>query len=301
MRHVEIRDVSPRDGLQDIETMIPVELKAELVRRLWLAGMKAIEVTSFVSPKRVPQLADGSELCALVAEELPKDVVLSAFVANARGAERALEAGVAELSTTVPATDGISRANFGMDSDEMFTTVAGLTRYGSAADLSVTVAVAFGCPYDGRVSVASVRELAGRLADAGYARIYMGDTIGVADPASVRTLFEELAALDGVELGAHFHDARGAAVANVVAALDAGASLVDSALGGLGGCPFAPGAAGNVASEDLCWALEAMGYDIAPDARALVDAAHWLRETVGVELASRMPSASRFAWEPNVV
>ena len=299
MNKIEIRDVSPRDGLQDLPATVSTEHKHELVRRLWGAGVRAIEVTSFVSPKRVPQLSDAAELCALVAKHAPDGVVLSAFVPNARGAERALAAGIDELSTTVPITDGMSRANFGMDSAQMFNAVAALTDFGSDADLSVTISVAFGCPYDGVVTASQVRGMVERLAEAGYSTILLGDTIGVADPRSVEAVFEELVpAFEDVKFGAHFHDARGAGVANVIAAVEAGATLVDAALGGLGGCPFAPGAAGNVATEDVCWALGAMGFEVDPEPAKLATVAGWMREELGVDLASRMPLAARFEWEP---
>jgi hydroxymethylglutaryl-CoA lyase len=167
--------------------------------------------------------------------------------------------------------------------------------------MSATIAVAFGCPYDGRIEAAAVTELALALAEAGYDTILLGDTIGVADPARVEALVGCLvAALPHATIGAHFHDARGAGVANVVAAVRAGARMVDTALGGLGGCPFAPGAAGNVATEDVVWTLRAMGVALDARPQALTDAAHWMRERLAVELRSRTPQATRFDWERDV-
>jgi hydroxymethylglutaryl-CoA lyase len=299
MTPLELRDVCPRDGLQDHGPHVPVELKADLVRHIYAAGLRSIEMTSFVSPKAVPQLADAAQLCeALPASEVP-GAVRSAFVATRGGLERALAAGVDEISTTIPATDGMTQANFRRGRDQMLAEVVQLlSEVPTGVETSVTIAVAFGCPFDGEVSPDLVRGLASSLAEAGYKRILLGDTIGVGNPHQAGRLFAQLRSdLDGVTLGAHFHDARGAAVANVVAAVDSGASLVDAALGGMGGCPFAPGAAGNVATEDVVWVLGDMGFDTGVDRRGVVEAARWLSEALDVPLRSRTPEARRFDWE----
>jgi hydroxymethylglutaryl-CoA lyase len=193
----------------------------------------------------------------------------------------------------------MTQANFRRGRDQMLAEVVQLlSEVPTGVETSVTIAVAFGCPFDGEVAPDLVRGLATALAEAGYKRILLGDTIGVGNPHQVGRLFAQLRSdLDGVTLGAHFHDARGAAVANVVAAVDSGASLVDAALGGMGGCPFAPGAAGNVATEDVVWVLGDMGFDTGVDRRGVVEAARWLSEALDVPLRSRTPEARRFDWE----
>jgi hydroxymethylglutaryl-CoA lyase len=295
---LELRDVCPRDGLQDYSAPVPTEQKLEIVRRLHRLGIRSIEVTSFVSPKLVPQLGDAAELMAAVRADEFDDAVFSAFVATQGGCERAVAAGVDEISTTVPATDGMTQANFRRDSEAMLQEVAAIRRDHPTQPMSVTIAVAFGCPFDGRVPAERVTALAEGLAVAGYDRILLGDTIGVGNPRQVSQIFRTLAErLPTVAFGGHFHDARGAGIANVVAAVDAGAAMIDSALAGMGGCPFAPGAAGNVATEDVVWLLHDMGYDVGVDPEAAADSARWLREMLAVPARSRTPDARRFEWE----
>jgi hydroxymethylglutaryl-CoA lyase len=296
---LEIRDVCPRDGLQDHGPAVPTATKAELVRKIHAAGVRSIEMTSFVSPKVVPQLADAAQLISLLPpSELP-GTVRSVFVATAGGLERALAAGVDEISTTIPATDGMTQANFRRDRDQMLSEVTAMpAAMPDGVGLSITIAVAFGCPYDGEVPADGVMTLAGALAEAGYRRIFLGDTIGVGTPHQVAFLFRQLSdALPEVRLGAHFHDARGAGVANVIGAVDCGATLIDTSLGGLGGCPFAPGAAGNVATEDVVWVLEDMGFSTGVNTTGIVDSARWLAQALDVPLRSRTPTARRFDWE----
>jgi hydroxymethylglutaryl-CoA lyase len=303
MTKLELRDVCPRDGLQDYGPEVPTELKAELVRRIHAADVRSIEITSFVSPKAVPQLADAAELLRLLPPERLPGTVRSVFAASRSGVERALAAGVDEISTTVPATDGMTQANFRRDRDAMLDEVVAMRpEIAAGAQSSVTIAVAFGCPFDGPVSADTVLALASRLAEAGYERILLGDTVGVGNPHQVSRLVSRLRSeLGSVTLGAHFHDARGVALANVIAAVDAGASMVDAALGGLGGCPFAPGAAGNVATEDVVWALHDLGFDTGVDRAAIIEAANWLADALAVPLCSRTPRARRFEWEDDPV
>lgn len=297
MTLLQIRDVAPRDGLQDQAEIIPTERKVQLVRRLYDAGLRSVEVTSFVSRKRVPQLADAEELCARLRDEHLDGLISSAFVATAGGLTRAIDAGVDEISTTVPATDSMTQANFARDRAQMTDEVVGM-RAEAGADASVTIAVAFACPYEGPVAPERVISLFERLAEGGYTTILLGDTIGYANPRSVGSLVEQIATrFPEVTVGAHFHDARGSAVANVVAAVNAGATLVDAALGGLGGCPFAPGAAGNVATEDITWVLGQAGFELALDPYAVADAARWLPDGLGVPMRGRAGEATKFEWE----
>jgi hydroxymethylglutaryl-CoA lyase len=297
MTTVSIRDVAPRDGLQDQSEFIPTERKLELVRRIYETGVRWIEMTSFVSPKRVPQLADAAELCgAARAEEFP-GLERSVFVATRGGVERALSAGVDEISTTVPATDAMTQANFARDRDTMLAEVLAM-RADVDQPMSVTVAVAFACPFEGVVAAEDVLRLVDRLAAGGYRTILFGDTIGYGGPRGVGELFSGATErFPEITFGAHFHDARGAAVANVLTAVEAGGTLVDAALGGLGGCPFAPGAAGNVATEDVVWMLKQAGHDVGIDPRAVADAGRWLPEGLGVETRARASEATWFEWE----
>jgi len=297
---VRFRDVTPRDGLQDQKREWTLEEKVELIQRLWEAGCSWIEATSFVNPRVVPQLADAAELCAIVVPQRPPGTMLSAFAATPRGAASAIEAGVDEISTAVPATDGMSQANFRRSTDQMLDELAAIRALAPELPMSATIAVAFGCPFDGPVTPDRVVHLATQLVSAGYDTIMLGDTVGVGSPrlvaATVLALRAELP--QQIELGLHMHDPRGSAVANVVAGVQAGASIVDGAVGGLGGCPFAPGAAGNVASEDVAWVLgEADDDYLGPAAGALVPVARWIRDDLGVPVRSNMVSVEPFAWE----
>jgi hydroxymethylglutaryl-CoA lyase len=295
---IEIRDVSPRDGLQDHAQFVPTRIKAELVRRLVGAGVRSIEITSFVSPKVIPQLADAAELCEQLRAEDLSGVRLSAFVGTASWLDRALAWDLDEVSIAVPATDAMSEANFRRDTATMLTEAAAMRRQAPDLAMSATIAVAFGCPYDGAVSVERVLELADSLADAGFERILLGDTIGVANPAQVTRVVASLTErFPEIAIGGHFHDSRGAAVANVVAAVGAGASVIDAALAGIGGCPFAPGAAGNVSLEDVVWVLEGMGTRTGIDRAAVTNAARWLAGTLEVSLSSKTPRHRLFEWE----
>jgi len=298
---IEIRDVSPRDGLQDLAGFVSTDVKAALVRRLAQVGVGSVEITSFVSPKVVPQLADAADVARQVVAdraELGTTTRLSAFVGTSPWVERALASDLDELSMAVPATDGMSQANFRRDTDTMVREAAAMRAHASGTDMSATVAVAFGCPFDGAVPLGRVLALATQLHECGYDRIFLGDTIGVADPGQVRTTVAALVQeLPAASIGVHFHDSRGAGVANVVTAVEAGATLVDASLAGIGGCPFAPGAAGNVALEDVVWVLEALGVHTGIDREAVTDAARWFAETLSLPLSSKTPRHRLFAWE----
>jgi hydroxymethylglutaryl-CoA lyase len=295
---LEIRDVSPRDGLQDHQGFVPTETKAELVRKLVGAGVRSVEITSFVSPKVVPQLADAPELCEQLRSDNLDGVRLSAFVGTASWLDRALAWDLDEISIAVPATDAMSEANFRRDTATMLVQAADMRRQAPSTSMSATIAVAFGCPYDGAVALQRVLDLADALAGAGYERILLGDTIGVANPRQVTQVVTALTErFPEISIGGHFHDSRGAAVANVVAAVSAGAQVIDAALAGIGGCPFAPGAAGNVALEDVVWVLEGMGVRTGIDRAAVTEAADWLAQTLGVPLSSKTPRHRLFEWE----
>ena len=289
-----LRDVSMRDGLQD-EAPVPTETKLALFEALVAAGVTELELTSFVRPDRVPAMADADELCAATAGA---DVVRWGLVLNRRGAERAMTAGLTHLQYVVSVSDTHSRHNAGVGTDGAIAAFEELAAplIGQGATIEMTLSTAFGCPYEQRIDQARVVDVARRVVAAGASSIGLADTIGVAVPTEVSRLVEQVAAAVDVSIGAHMHDTRGLAIANGLAALAAGANRIDAAVGGLGGCPFAPGASGNVAIEDVAHALEAMGVETGCSVSGLIDAAALACAAVGRPVASHVGVAgARFA------
>jgi hydroxymethylglutaryl-CoA lyase len=283
---VTLRDVTLRDGLQD-EAVVTTAAKVAIFEALVAAGVAELELTSFVRPDRVPALADADALSSATAGG---DVVRWALVLNPRGAQRALAAGLRHLQYVVSVSDSHSRGNAGVDTATALAaleSVLAITR-GSGAVVELTLATAFGCPYEHRVAAARVLEVAGRAADAGVVALGLADTIGVAVPSEVSALVRAVGAAVGLPVGVHLHDTRGLGVANALAAIEAGATRVDGSVGGLGGCPFAPGASGNLALEDLAHALEAMGVQTGVSTDGLVDAAELACATVGRPVGSHV-------------
>jgi hydroxymethylglutaryl-CoA lyase len=293
---IEFVEVGPRDGLQNEKVQISTADKLALIERAIAAGARRIEVTSFVNPRKVPQMADAEEVCA----GLPEDprVCFIGLVMNPRGAERALATGrIDQLGAVAVATDTFAMANQGQTSDGSIEAACAIISMARAAGRSgqATIAAAFGCPFEGEVSEDRVVEMAVRLAGAGPVEVALADTIGVGNPAQVARLVGRVrAAIDPLPVRVHFHNTRGTGLANVWAAVEAGASVVDAALGGLGGCPFAPGAAGNVASEDVVYMLERAGVATGMDLAALIEASHWLGEVMGRRLPGMVAQAPLF-------
>jgi hydroxymethylglutaryl-CoA lyase len=289
---VRITEVGPRDGLQNEKTPIATSVKATFVRELAAAGLREIEATSFVSPKWVPQLGDAAELWSEVAD-LGGAVNLSALVPNLKGLDRAMECGVRRIAIFTAASDAFTQKNINMSVEESLGAFAEVLRRfrevaGPAAHVRGYVSTAFGCPYAGPVPVEKVLEVAKRLMAMEVDEISIGDTIGVAVPVEVRRLTKALAReipLEGIVY--HFHDTRGTAVANVAAALDAGVLRFDAAAGGLGGCPYAPGAGGNLATEDLVYFLERSGEGTGVDLDALARTTLPVLEALGREPRSK--------------
>ncbi len=289
-----LRDVSMRDGLQD-EAPVPTEVKLALFDALVAAGVRELELTSFVRPDRVPAMADADQLCAATAGA---DVVRWGLVLNRRGAERALAAGLTHLQYVVSVSDTHSRHNAGAGTDDAIAAFEALAAplIDQGATIEMTLSTAFGCPYEQRIDPARVVEVARRLVDAGASSVGLADTIGVAVPTEVAALVERVTATVDVSVGAHLHDTRGLGLANGLAALGAGATRLDAAVGGLGGCPFAPGASGNVAIEDVAHALEAMGVDTGCSILGLIAAAELACGAVRRPVASHVGLAGpRFA------
>ena len=293
---VEMVEVSPRDGLQNEQVTIATTEKLRLIERAIAAGARRIEVTSFVSPRAVPQMADAEAVCAGL--PLRDDVIYIGLVLNQRGADRALATGqIDQIGALAVATDGLAIANQGQTSAESIDVSKSVMAAGKAAGRSVqvTIAAAFGCPFDGEVPESRVIAMARALAEAGPAELSLADTIGVANPAQVTRLVTAVReVISPIPVRVHFHNTRGTGLANVWAAIGAGARVIDAAIGGLGGCPFAPGAAGNVSTEDVVYMLERAGIATGLDLEALISTNQWLAGLMQRKLPGMVANAPRF-------
>ncbi|HEV2902849.1 MAG TPA: hydroxymethylglutaryl-CoA lyase [Gaiellaceae bacterium] len=292
-----IREVGPRDGLQNEEQILPPGTRAELVGRLAAAGLKRIEAASFVNPDRVPQMAGAEEV--IEALERTDGVVYSGLALNERGYDRLREAGLDEVSFAVAATESFSERNAGASVEaalEDAERIVGRAK-GDGIRASVTISVAFGCPFEGPVDPQRVMAIAERLADTQPDELVLADTIGVATPTQVQYLVEGVAAL-GKPVGGHFHNTRNTGFANAYAALGVGAASLDSSVGGLGGCPFAPKATGNIGTEDLVYLLEGEGIETGVDLEALIAISEWLEGLLGRQLEGYLYRAGPFRAQP---
>ena len=272
-RRVTIREVGLRDGLQSIARVLPTELKREWIRGAYDAGQRELEVTSFVPPRLLPQLADAGDVLAF-AMTLP-GLVASVLVPNLKGAQRAIDARAPLMLLPLSASHAHSLANLRKTPDEVVAEIgrirAARDAAGSSTLIEVGISTAFGCTIQGRVEPSEVLRLVQAALDAGVDRVGLADTVGYADPGMVRQLFELVLPVAGARLNCgHFHDTRGMGLANVYAALELGISRFDACLGGIGGCPHAPGASGNVATEDLAYMLASMGIDTGQDFDQLI-------------------------------
>lgn len=287
---VALRDVSLRDGLQD-EKSIPTESKVAIFDALVAAGIRDVELTSFVRADRVPAMSDAEVICAATNDLADAaGVTRWGLVLNGRGAERALVAGLTHLQYVVSVSDAHSRHNAGAGTDQSMARFESLARtaldFGAVVEM--TLATALGCPFEHEVDPARVGEIARRAVDAGASAIGLADTIGVAVPTEVARVVDLVRSMVDVPIGVHLHDTRGLAVANAIAALEHGAVRLDASVGGLGGCPFAPGASGNVPTEDLVHALDAMGVATGISVAGLIDAASVACEAVGRPVSSHV-------------
>ena len=293
---IEMVEVGPRDGLQNEPELVSTANKLALVERAIAAGARRLEVASFVNPRKVPQMADADDVCA----GLPKrdDVTYIGLVMNLRGAERAIATGrIHQLGAVSVSTDSFAMANQGQTSDGSVAAASEIVALARAQGLTaqVTIAASFGCPFEGEVDPDRVVAMARALAAAGPVEIALADTIGVADPLHVEQLVARVKdAVAPLPVRVHFHNTRGTGLANVWAAVGAGASVVDASLGGLGGCPFAPGAAGNVASEDVAYMLARAGIATGLDLDALIAANHWLAGVMNKPLPAMVARAGGF-------
>jgi len=286
--HVTIREVALRDGLQ-IENPIPLAAKLELLAAIAATGVREVEATAFVSPSKVPALADAPELAAALADY--PDIEFSALVASAGGVHRAIAAGFRSVEYVVSAADGHSRANVGRSSAEAAAQIADIVAiaHDAGASVEVIISTSWDCPFDGPTPLQRVLDIVDTACDFGADRIAIADTIGTATPGRVTELVNLVLPHVGERpLGAHFHNTRGAGLASAWAAVQAGVARLDSSVGGLGGCPFAPGASGNIATEDLVYLLTDSGMTVDQDLGATIEAARVARSVVGHDLPSAL-------------
>jgi len=294
---VEMVEVAARDGLQNEPGFFPTADKLELIARALAAGSKRIEVASFVHPGRVPQMADAEAVCAGLPARAAEEVTYIGLVLNKRGALRALETQVHELGAVISASDGFGMANQGRTSDETADDAIEIIRLAKEHGRSVqaTISVAFGCPFDGEIAPSRVAEIVRKVAAAGPREIAIADTIGVGVPNQVKAVMAAVkAAAPGMPIRLHFHDTRNTAVANAWAGVEAGATTIDASIAGIGGCPFAPNATGNVATEDVQYMLQRSGVETGLKLDGLIETAKWLSVKMGRTLPGLVSRAGGF-------
>lgn len=294
-RFIEIVEVGARDGLQNEKTVLGVDDKVEMIRRLDACGARRQEVVSFVNPRRVPQMAGAEEIMAALPGE---GVSRIGLVLNERGWDRCVAAGCDEANVVVCATDGFGIRNQGASTAEQIATVAAIAerqRVEGGPPITLTISVAFGCPFDGEVSEDQVVAIARVAHDLKLPELALADTIGVADPWVVRKRIEAVRKVaPNARLRLHFHDTRNTGLANAYASVEAGVDVLDASVGGLGGCPFAPNATGNIGTEDLVYMLERAGFDTGYDLGRLIETARWISEKIGKRPASSLACAGVF-------
>jgi hydroxymethylglutaryl-CoA lyase len=295
-RHVRMVEVGPRDGLQNESAIIPTPVKITLIDALSAAGLPAVEATSFVSAKWVPQMADAPEVMAGIIRR--PGTSYPVLVPNMQGFEAALRAGAEEVAVFAAASESFSRRNINCSIAESLERFRPVISAAAAANIKVRgyISCVLGCPYEGAVALAKVAEVAGSLAEMGCYEISLGDTIGVGTPGKAAAMVQAVAGRVPLNrLAVHFHDTYGQALANILAALESGVAVVDSSVAGLGGCPYAPGAAGNVASEDVLYMLNGLGIETGVDLDALIAAGHLISDHLGRPAMSKVSRARQAA------
>jgi isopropylmalate/homocitrate/citramalate synthase len=290
---IEIVDVGPRDGLQNEDEALSSEVRAELCDKLAATGIPRVEAASFVNPKRVPQMAGAEEVLAAI-ERYPH-TSYAGLVLNEKGYERAVEAGVDEVRYAFPVTETFARRNQNTTVEDAIALSARLVERArlDGVRVSITLSAAFGDPFEGKVEPDHVLDVASQVAASVPDEIVLADTIGVGVPSQVRNLVEGVAT-HGITVGCHFHDTRNTGIANAAAAVESGATVLDASVGGTGGCPFAPRATGNIATEDLIYLLHGMGYETGIDLDTLIDVASWLAQQLHKELPGQLYKAGNF-------
>ena len=295
MAQVEIFEVGPRDGLQNEPGVVPTATKIELIERMIAAGLRRIEVASFVNPARVPQMADAEEIL----RRLPRRVGVSyvGLVLNRRGFDRAVAAGCDEIGMAVVASDTFNRRNQGASTAESIAAWHDIAAAARAAGIraQVTISAVCGCPFEGEVPSTRVVDIARQVAESAPCEIALADTIGVGVPAQVSDLVHQVgAAVPSIPLRGHFHNTRNTGLANAYAAVEAGIRVLDASLGGIGGCPFAPAATGNIPTEDLVYMLHRSGFETGVSLEKLIDASGWLQERLGRPVPGMLVKAGGF-------
>jgi len=291
-KHVRMVEVGPRDGLQNEAAIVPTPVKIALIDRLSSAGLPAVEATSFVSPKWVPQMADAAEVMGGIARR--PGTAYPVLVPNLRGFEAALAAKAEEVAVFAAASESFSRRNINCSIAESLERFEPVMKAAREAGIRVRgyISCVLGCPYEGPIDPAEVAEVAERLAAMGCYEVSLGDTIGVGTPGGAVAMIEAVATkLPKERLAVHFHDTYGQALANILAALESGVAVVDSSVAGLGGCPYAPGAGGNVASEDVLYMLQGLGIETGVDLDALIEAGRFISDHLGRPPASKVSRA----------
>ena len=296
-RHIEIVEVGPRDGLQNEKALLEVDQKLEFIHRLETAGARRMETVSFVNPKRVPQMAGAEEISAALPHAQGRSRI--GLVLNERGWDRCVAAACDEANVVVCATDGFGIRNQGASAEEQtiaMQAIAARQKAEGGPPITVTISVAFGCPFDGEVSEEQVLRIVRAAAQAGVAEIALADTIGVADPWLVRKRLEATRKVaPDQRLRMHFHDTRNTGLANAYASVEAGVDVLDASCGGLGGCPFAPDATGNIGTEDLVYMLERAGFSTGYDLDGLITTAKWMSSILGKPPAASVSRAGVFS------
>ncbi len=290
---VQLVDVGPRDGLQNEEKILSPEIRARLCDMLAAAGVSRVEAASFVNPRKVPQMAGAEEVIAAIARR--PGTSYAGLVLNEKGYERAVQAGVDEVRYAFPVTETFARRNQNTSVDAATDLAEKLTERArlDGVRVSITLSAAFGDPFEGRVEPAHVLDIIERVSQAAPDEIVLADTIGVGVPKGVRELVEGALAF-GTTVGCHFHDTRNTGIANAAAAVEVGATVLDAAVGGTGGCPYAPRATGNIATEDLVYLLHGMGYETGIDLDALIEVAAWMAQQLGKDLPGQVYKAGTF-------
>jgi hydroxymethylglutaryl-CoA lyase len=294
-KSITLVEVGPRDGLQSEPEILPTASKAEFIRKAIDAGIRRLEVASFVHPKRVPQMADAEALL----EQLPDldDVSYVGLIMNERGLDRALETKVNEIGMVVLSTDTYNRKNQGVDIDDSVRSWGEMAKRAQQNGLraNVMISSAFGCPYEGEVKVESIVELAKRLVEADPAELGIADSIGVAVPSQVTELLGRVRDVIGdLPLRCHFHNTRNTGLANAQAAVESGVTYLDASIGGIGGCPFAPAATGNIPTDDLLYMLDRSGIETGVSLDKIIEISRWLEQELGRGVPSLLPKAGVF-------
>ena len=288
-KYIRIMDVSPRDGLQNIKQNVSTDNKVELIHRLQQAGVNNIEVASFVSPKWVPQMADASDVLAQLA--LNNAINYAVLTPNLKGVERALACGVKEIAVFSAASESFTQKNTNCTIDESLKRIEELMRPALAENIRVRgyVSCVLGCPYDGDISIEKVASVSKALIDMGCYEISLGDTIGIGTPVKAKNMLEDvLKSVPANQIALHFHDTRGQALANLFACLEYGIATIDASVAGLGGCPYAQGASGNVSTEDVVYMLHGMGIETGINLEKLAQAGHFITQQLGITNNSRV-------------